>query len=121
MAKVLVHMKPPFEPDGREKLPLIIYWAPAAPRQSKFKRNQSQGGHLFSISEPTCNFNFDVPRSWPEERGFEELWVFSVSSYLRSLRTATMDLPMPNVAERLTILANMLQLPANKDVSHGRT
>ena len=111
VAKVLVPMKPPFDQDDREILPLIIYWAPAGPRRSGFKQNQSQGGHLFSISEPTCEFKFDVPRSWPEERGFEELWVFSVSSYLRSLRTASVDLPMPNVAARFAILAHMMQLP----------
>jgi len=76
VAKVLVHMKPPPDCDGREILPLIIFWNPIGPRRSRFKQNQSQGGHLFSISEPTCNFTFDVPQSWPEERGFKELWVF---------------------------------------------
>ena len=37
VAKVLVHMQPPFDRDDRELLPLIIYWAPAGPRQSKYK------------------------------------------------------------------------------------
>ena len=110
VGKVLVHMKCPFEQDDREILPLVIYWAPVAPRKSRYKKSQSTGGHLFSISEPTCDFPFDVPRSWPAEQGFSEVWVFSVSGYLRSLRSATIDLPMPNAAERFAILAQMMQL-----------
>ena len=110
VAKVLVRMKPPFDCDNRERLPLIMFWAPVGPRRSQYKQNQSAGGHLFSISKPTCNFPFDPPASWPEKRGFDELWVFSVSSYLRSLRTATVSLPMPDAAARLGLLDRMTEL-----------
>lgn len=110
VAKVLVHMEPRFDQDDREQLPLVIYWSPVAPGRSRYKQDQSRGGHLFSISEPTCDFPFDVPGSWPEACGFKEVWVFSVSGYLRSLGSATIELPMSNAAERFAILARMMQL-----------
>ena len=110
VAKVLVHMEPKFDQDDREKLPLLIYWSPVAPKKSRYKQSQSAGGHLFSISQPTCDFPFDVPSSWPSARGFNEVWIFSVSGYLRSRRSATIEIPMPNAAERLAILVRMMQL-----------
>ena len=97
VAKVLVPMKPPSDHDNRDILPLIMFWAPVGPHKSRYRRNQSAGGHLFSIS-------------LPKERGFGELWVFSVSSYLRSLRTATVSLPMPDAATRLGLLMHMMEV-----------
>ena len=68
------------------------------------------GGHLFNISKPTCDFQFPVPPTWPDKRGFPELWVFSVSSYLRSIKDEVMKLDMPNAAHRIQSLNRLVRL-----------
>ena len=114
VAKVLVHMKPPPDTEGRKVLPLLIFWTAMNPGDQPDVKKRVPGGHLFSISEPTCDFRFTVPPTWPEpdKRGFPELWVFSVSSYLRSLKdeVAEIELEMPNAASRMRSLNRLVQL-----------
>ena len=96
IAKVLVPMKPPTGLEEGPKRPLLIFWEAIGPRDQSDE-------HLFSVPNPTC----DIPdaRKWPE------LWVFSVSSYLRSILDdgiASISLPMPDTAARLWILSRLL-------------
>ena len=101
IAKVLVPMKPPsYLEQERENLrPLLIFWEAVGP-------SRPANNHLFCKPGPTYNFPFTPPSTWPElgPCEFPELWVFSVSSYLRSLPDATIELQMPNAADRLGIL-----------------
>ena len=98
VAKVLVQMK---RPDGvrvKEVRPLLIFWEAIGPRDRADE-------HLFSVASPTCCPPVASLEAWPE------LWVFSVSSYLRSIlayNIAKLSLPMPNTAARLRILAGLL-------------
>ena len=94
-AKVLMPTKPP-PGDLSEacKLPLIIYWAPMLPEGKPDEP-------LFSVcTNPKCSF--------------KELWVFSVSSYLRSIvdKEPEICLKMPNAAKRLRILDDLFQFPS---------
>ena len=93
VAKVLVQMKRPDGVTEEEVRPLLIFWEAIGPRAQSRE-------HLFAVPNPTC----DLPdaRKWPE------LWVFSVSSYLRSILVAnirSLSLPMPDAAKRLRILS----------------
>ena len=108
-AKVLVRMKPPKGVDEKSIRPLLIFWEAIGPRAQA-------DNHLFSISDPTLEFPFSLPDTWPnpsesaEMWGFPELWVFSVSSYLRSIRAADKDsikLDMPDAVARLLILNSL--------------
>ena len=82
--KVLVPMRPPDCVDhGVEVLPLLIFWAAV---ESRKKPND----HLFQVDVAGAEF--------------KKLWVFSVSGYLRSLRSegvASIELEMPDAARRL--------------------
>ena len=93
-AKVLMPTKPPPEDlSGSCILPLIIYWAPMAPECKSDKP-------LFSVcTNSEC---------------FKELWVFSVSSYLRCIvdNEEKICLKMPNAAKRLRILDDLFQVPS---------
>ena len=86
--KVLVSMKPPGGVEPKIVRPLLIFWEAIGPRSQA-------GKHLFKVALPKT---FEFP----------ELWVFSVSSYLRSvLGTNTEDsieLEMSASAARLRIL-----------------
>lgn len=91
-AKVLVRMKPPARMDSPEWpiRPLLIFWEPIGHKKA--------GHHLFSVKARRSESQY------PEFPGFcepTELWVFSVSSYLRSLTDDTINLPMPNAARRM--------------------
>ncbi len=106
-AKVLVPMKPPSGLEERRESirPLLIFWEAIGPR------NKS-GDHLFHMDKPTCDFPFDIPSTWPQppyEREFPSLWVFSVSSYLRSIPDTTIELQMPNAVARLRIIESLFQ------------
>ena len=84
-AKVLVSMKIPDDLLGECVKPLLICWTPIAPENEL-------DSFLFQIAtrpSPDCHFS--------------ELWVFSVSSYLRSLGQAEVALKMPVAAARLRI------------------
>ena len=88
--KVLMPMEPPpFDLNGSCILPLIIYWAPMLPKDKL-------DDPLFSV----CTNS---------ECSFKELWVFSVSSYLRSIvaKEPKISLEMPTAAKRLRILKDL--------------
>ena len=110
-AKVLMHMEPPRGTEERTILPLLIFWTAMNPGKKPKVKDRVRGGHLFSISEPTCDFRFTVPPTWCDKRGFPELWVFSVSSYLRSLPEGeVIEMDMPNAASRMRSLNRLVQL-----------
>ena len=100
--KVLVSMKPPANVDVKDVRPLLIFWEPIGPREHSDK-------HLFSISNPSNDIP-GWPKTWPPPAGFPELWVFSVSSYLRSITAETLTLHMPTAAHRLGILQGLFKL-----------
>ena len=103
-AKVLVPMKPPKGTEARCVLPLLIYWTPIAPGPGHEHQDRVHGGHLFTIPNPKVGFKFErSPNSVPM-RTFPDLWVFSVSSYLRSLDDDDVALEMPTAAARLHAL-----------------
>lgn len=109
--KVLVRMKPGFDAVSRKQLPLIVYWEPTAPTRRLSGGYRSSDGSLFSVPKPTCDFGFDPPATWEgHELGFPELWVFSVSSYLRSVAKAqdTLELEMPVAEARLKALNRLM-------------
>ena len=87
-AKVLKKMKVPADLSGECVKPLLIYWTPIAPENEP-------DSFLFQVAtRPDCHFS--------------ELWVFSISSYLRSLGQAKIALKMPIAAARLRILDHLL-------------
>ena len=104
-AKVLARMRPPGGVDEDSVRPLLIFWEAIGP-QDKTE------DHLFRV-EATCDFAFSLPNTWPtpseypDAWGFQELWVFSVSSYLRSIQDASIELNMPNAAHRLRVLGRL--------------
>ena len=95
-AKVLVPMQRPERSKRIPVRPLLIFWEALGPAE---KAHQ----HLFSV--PVKYYcEADRPGSWPCSGKFSELWIFSVSSYLRSLEDATIQLPMPGAARRIQTL-----------------
>lgn len=96
--KVLVRMKPPEGVDTSDVRPLLIFWEAIGPRESD---------HLFKIPNPSHEF---PKESWPASPEFPELWVFSVSSYLRSVTAETLTLHMPNAAHRLRSLQHLFRV-----------
>ena len=90
VAKVFNKMKLPEGLSGAPVLPLVIYWMPIAPESEP-------ESHLFQVStSPTCRFR--------------ELRVFSISSYLRSIKEPKIGLKMPIAAKRLRILNHLFRL-----------
>ena len=92
--KVLDKMQPPSDLSKLPICPLLIFWEALGPRD-----------------QPEPLFHVDLRSSWRE---FPELWVFSVSSYLRDvLRTgcAQLTLPMSDAAIRLQILSRLARMP----------
>ena len=89
IAKVLVPMKPPsdLEAQSIDIRPLLIFWEPTGPQDKADE-------HLFRMDTP-----YDE---------FRSLWVFSVSSYLRSIPDASIELEMPDAYRRLRILGRLL-------------
>ncbi len=101
--KVLVGMKTPDGVDEDKVRPLLIFWEAIGPKEQGKK-------HLFSIEACTSRFPFAKPDSWTEFCKVPELWVFSVSSYLRSIAGPTLDLSMPVGVSRLKILNNLFHV-----------
>ena len=95
-AKVLVPMKPPDGFEGFAIRPLLIFWEPIG---NIGKRKEP----LFRVPV-TANFPFQPAPSWQGTDTFKELWVFSVSCYLRDLTEDSIRLPMPDAAFRLQAL-----------------
>ena len=89
--KVLIRMKPPPGIDPKGVRPLLIFWEPIGPRDLS-------GDHLFSIP---------LPRASERSGGFPTLWVFSVSSNLRSIQSTHIELHVPDAAHRLRILSKL--------------
>ena len=89
-AKVLVKMKIPGCLSRECVKPLLICWTPMAPENE------------------LDSFLFQVATSPSPDCHFSELWVFSISSYLRSLGQAKIALKMPIAAARLRILDRLL-------------
>lgn len=107
-AKVLVPMKPSFKVTDRIHLPLLIVWAATAPGPECEHKDHVEGGHLFSIPKPNLGFQFELSTETVSEHPFPELWVFSVSSYLRSLPDKQIALDMPTLADRLQIIQRLV-------------
>ena len=99
-AKVLVRMQSPQGIDEEVIRPLLIFWEAIGPRD---KAND----HLFCIKEPSYDFPLELRDKWSVSDRFAELWVFSVSSYLRSLEDPSIKLCMPNAVRRLQLLGNL--------------
>lgn len=95
-AKVLVPMKPPAELEGFTVRPLLIFWEP-------IDQVGKRKAPLFSVPV-TDNFPFQRAQSWHGTDTFNELWVFSVSCYLRGLTDSNISLPMPDATLRLQTL-----------------
>ena len=89
-AKVLKRMNVPDNLSGECVKPLLICWTPMAPKKN------------------LDSFLFQVPTRPSPDCNFSELWVFSISSYLRSLGQANIALKMPIAAARLRILDRLL-------------
>ncbi len=87
-AKVLSPMRLPNGADGKDIQPLLIFWEALAPRGKADE-------HLFSVDVS------DNPG------GFSELWVFSVSSYLRTVQKDKLELELPMAAQRLRVLGRL--------------
>ena len=100
--KVLVRMTPTEDFGQRRQVPLLIFWRALAPDFDRGFISRVAGDHLFSVERPEYRVRGRVPRTWPaEQENFDELWVFSVSSYLRSLEPKEyLDLDMPNAVSR---------------------
>ena len=112
-AKVLVRMNPPDDTKGRRLLPLLIFWRPVEPAAWLGMKPHGEGGHLFRIANPGYVFPFTAPESWSTDEPFQELWIFSVSSYLRSLRDNNiheLELPMPDAASRIRALRRLVKV-----------
>ena len=88
--KVLLPMKLPsgLKDYAKDVRPLLNFWEPIGPRDKADE-------HLFRMD--TSNDEFPI------------LWVFSVSSYLRSIQEASIELEMPDAADRLRILGRLLK------------
>ena len=101
-AQVLVPMRKPSDYPRSSVKPLLIFWEALGPKERSDE-------HLFSL--PVNYYSKDDrPASWPRTGKFNELWVFSVSSYLRSLKEPTIHLPMPNAARRIQTLNRLFSL-----------
>lgn len=109
-AKVLVPMNPPKNAECRTILPLLIFWYPVVPGNKSQGIPRVKGGHLFSVASPTAEFPFATDDSWPKVCEFPELWMFSVSSYLRSLKQSQLELKMPQAAARLRTLTELVKV-----------
>ena len=53
VGKVLVPMTPKFDTQGRQQIPLLIYWAVVGPNVQTAMQPQGSGGHLFTIANPS--------------------------------------------------------------------
>lgn len=113
VAKVLVRMSPPSGTKHVTQLPMIIFWQVVDPTISSDDAKSVDGGsHLFRIRNVTYQFPFDPPDSWNLSSQFGELWVFSVSGYLRFLLKCgcrELELPMPDAAARIQALGRLTQ------------
>lgn len=87
-SKVLSPMRPPSGCEGKDIQPLLIFWEALGLRDNA-------GDHLFSVDVA------DNPGKFPK------LWVFSVSSYLRSVKQDKLELMLPEASHRLAVLRKL--------------
>ena len=99
-AKVLVRMNPPEGVDENDIRPLLIFWEALGPRDRG-------DDHFFSVNACSRQFPFELPNSWTRFCRTSELWVFSVSSYLRSVSSPFVELNMPVAVHRLHVLSRL--------------
>jgi len=98
--KVLQEMDQEQKCNGKEKSPLLAFWAPVAlsPQITDlppFFRCQLSGyEESIALAEV--------------EHSFSEAWIFSASLYLRSLNTPKLTLCMPRAKERLKIMRDLI-------------
>ena len=98
-AKVLVPMKRPDGLEARDVRPLLIFWEALGHKKA--------GQHLFSVNAYRSKSQFPELCKFSEPT---ELWVFSVSSYLRSLKKTHICLRMPHAARRMRALTSMFSI-----------
>ena len=118
VAKVLIPMKPPAGTEHRQLRPLLVCWQPMGPSDSWERKDQVKGGHLFKVTNVNYQFAFRKPHSWKINPKFTELWVFSISSYLRSIKdeiSGQLDLPMPIASNKMRALQRVVQVPSQTD------
>ena len=87
-AKVLSPMRPPSGADGKDIQPLLIFWEALGPRETANE-------HFFNVDVA------DNPGK------FAKLWVFSVSSYLRTVQKDELKLALPEASQRLAVLRHL--------------
>ncbi len=88
LSKVLIEMKEPSQIEYDEKRPLLIYWIPLRPK--------GESSPFFNVQAKSNAYN--------------RVWVFSMSSYLRSINKDKIVLRnMPNFAERLFWINNIFK------------
>ena len=88
------------------------------PKDRTQRHDQVEGGHLFKVTGVTYNFGFQKPQSWETNPKFIELWVFSISSYLRSIRSKCpnqLKLPMPIASNKMQALRRVAQITRETD------
>ena len=92
-AKVLLPMKIPEDLSGERVKPLLICWTPMAPEKE------------------LDSFLFRVEARFSLECDFRELWIFSISSYLRNLNESEISLNMPMTVARYRIFDRLFRAP----------
>ena len=115
---MLIPMKPPAGTEHRQLRPLLVCWQPMGPSDSWQRKDQVKGGHLFKVTDVNYQFAFRKPHSWKINPKFTELWVFSISSYLRSIKdeiSGQLDLPMPIASNKIRALQRVVQVPSQTD------
>ena len=90
-AKVLLPMKIPCDLSEDHVKSLLICWTPMAPKNE------------------LDSFLFQVKARFSPGCDFKELWVFSISSYLRSLDESEISLKMPMTAARYRIFDRLFR------------
>ena len=106
IAKVLIPMNLPTHMNVKERSvePLLVFWESIGP-------SHLADSHMFKV-DINYDFPFSRPSNWPDDGTFTKfpaLWVFSVSSYLRSLPSeCKISLKMPTVIDRRDILGRLL-------------
>ena len=125
-AKVLVPMKLPECADVRKHLPLLICWQPVGPEDRSNRKDQVDGGHLFKVTKVSYDFPFTAPEYCKSDPKFTELWVFSISSYLRSIRNkapSLLEFHMPNASKKMRALLRVapVRLETNQSPANPST
>jgi hypothetical protein len=85
MRKVLLPMKPPYAYKDRRVEPVICFWY--------VMHSQIASDPLFSVEVEPCSF--------------KRVWVFSMSSFLRSIVNETLTLEMPQTRRRMQWLSDL--------------